>query len=174
MVRVVDFNANNIIKKKQLRSHFPDNHSKRPFVVAYPYGSVDYKMKHPRIFHAHDTLDDMLEYTSNMIGDNSTHVTEFTFSSVTQNTFRGSKGLVVLFHNEDKSSMSFRTLARNDSFTKDFNFVTFKAPSEQFLKQINLNRIPAIMFFRPKMDSFFDLDNSENLVSVEYAGKFFF
>lgn len=174
MVRVVDFNANNLKKKLILREHFPSCHTKRPFVVAYPYGSVDYKLKHKRIFHAHDTLDDLLLYTSNMIGDNSTHVNEFTFTTVTQNTFRGSKGLMVLFHDKNQSSMSFRTLARDKNFTNDFNFVTFKDPGDEFLAHVGIKRIPALVFMRPKMDTFFDVENAENLITVEYGGRFFY
>jgi hypothetical protein len=174
MVRVVDFNADNIKKKLILREHYPSCHTKRPFVVAYPYGPVDYKHKHKRIFHAHDTLDDLLEYTSKGIGDNTTHVDKFTFSTVTQNTFRGGKGILVLFHNEETSSMSFRTLARNKSFTSDFNFVTFKNPDEEFLKQVGVVKIPSIVFIRPKMDSFFNIDQAESMITVEYAGRFFY
>ena len=174
MVRVIDFNADNLRKKTELKNRFPEHHKKRPFVVVYPYGGIDYKHKHSRVFHAHDTFDDLLENTSALIGDNTTHVNEMTFSTVTQNTFKGGKGLVVLFHNEKVGSMSFRILSKNRTFTDDFNFVTFKNPSEEFLKHIELEKIPAIVFFRPKMDSFFNLDNSENLISVEYGGKFFY
>jgi hypothetical protein len=83
MVRVVDYNANNINKKIKLRERFPVAYKKRPFVVAYPIGSLAYKKKHRKIFHAHDSLDDMLEYYSKEIGDNSTHVNQYTFSTVT-------------------------------------------------------------------------------------------
>lgn len=125
MVRVVDFNADNIRKKTELRNRFPKHHSKRPFVVVYPYGNLDYKNKHLRVFHANDTFDDLIEHTSSLIGDNTTHVNEITFSTVTQNTFKGGKGLVVLFHSEKIGSMSFRILAKNRTYTHDFNFVTF-------------------------------------------------
>ena len=174
MVRVIDYNADNLRKKIELKDRFPSHHSKRPFLVVYPYGGNEYKQKHPRVSHASDTFDELIEHTSDLIGDNTTHVTELTFSTVTQNTFKGGKGLVVLFHNEKVGSMSFRILSKNKTFTDDFNFVTLKNPSDKFLEHIQLEKIPAIVFFRPKMDTFFNLDNSENLVSVEYGGKFFF
>lgn len=45
MVRVVDFNADNIRKKIELKNRFAEHHSKRPFVVVYPYGGAEYKHK---------------------------------------------------------------------------------------------------------------------------------
>lgn len=70
--------------------------------------------------------------------------------------------------------MSFRTLSRDKNFTNDFNFVTFKNPSEAYLKEVGINRIPALVFIRPKMDTFFEIDNAESLITVEYTGRFFY
>jgi hypothetical protein len=70
--------------------------------------------------------------------------------------------------------MSFRTLSRDKNFTNDFNFVTFKNPSDEFMSHAGVNRLPALVFVRPKMDSFFEVENAENLITVEYGGKFFY
>lgn len=37
-----------------------------------------------------------------------------------------------------------------------------------------MEKIPAIVFFRPKLDSFFNLENAEELITLEYGGKFFY
>ena len=172
LIRVVEFNANDIAKKVILRDLFP-NQKKKPFIVVYPYGDRDYKVRNKRVFAGWDTVDSLMLHISDLIGDHSEKVDQFILPAKLPTAFQAGKGVMVLMHDHDKhSSMSFRILARNKTYTDRFVFLTFKKPSAEYLESAGISKLPTIVFMRPELDDLYTSEDYGQIMTVEFMGQF--
>lgn len=154
---------------------FPEM-KKRPFIVVYPRGNLAFKKDNRRLFGPWDSLDALTLHISNLIGDKTTSTNEHSLVSFSQNAFLKGKGVMLLiYENSEHISMTYRLLARKANYTKDFIFLTMKNPNEGFLKNINVDRLPQIVFIKPDYNSDYEsVDDIPELIPIRYAGRFRF
>lgn len=67
MTKYLDVNVNSMFKKRVVRKKFPREH--RPYIIVYPPGSVEQKLKGRVILGANHTIEDIVQTVSDMIVD---------------------------------------------------------------------------------------------------------
>jgi len=151
---------------------FPSN-TNRPFLVVYPFGNVEFKIKNKRIFGAWDSFDQLTKHLSTILGDDTIRINEMALETEIGIAFNEKKGALVLIHDQKISSMSFRVLARSAQYSDFFRFIVIKDPSSKFLESMNIEKIPKLVFLYPKMEDFIN-DGTEPTQLIEYGGRFHF
>ena len=111
LTRMIDLNANNDMRKALVADLFPETR-KRPFVVFYPKGNVEFKLKNARIWDHSTSYESCLLDISDSIGQGGVEkLSVMNFRGKTEQTFEDNKLLLVLLHDKEVSSISYRLLS---------------------------------------------------------------
>lgn len=106
----------------------------------------------------------MLGWLDKSLGDCVPRISEESVNRLAWQAVDKKRGMLLLLHNSDYISLSFKYLSQKNNFKEKFNFYHIKNPSEQLLLQLNAKKIPRLVFITKS--------DSEALKTVVYDSKF--
>ena len=136
---------------------------KFPSIKVLPLGNK--KIKTKIVFPGKCNLTDFVSDISEEIEDKTTHMNEKDFQLYMQSSFSEDKIPVILFHNSETLTISWRTFPYLSKYTEKMRFFTFKNPPKGILENFNLKKLPT-------MAGLFKGDSGVGSVQIaQYSGK---
>ena len=135
-------------------------------MVFYPRGSYQEKMEKAIIWNSFTTYEDMLKDLSDSIGQPHQKLSIMNFRGKVLESFVNKKVALVLMHNEEESSMSFRFFAGNKKrYGPYLDFYEIRHPPRHFLEQFDIHTLegnPSLLALIPRIDEYLDDDMNDS------------
>lgn len=117
------------------------------------------------------SVNDVLQMVSDLLVDRSIKVnSEDDFEVELTNTFQEEKIAIVLFHESETISISFRTFVLLSKYKSYFSFINYKNPSDAVKNKYGIKKIPKILAIVPQ--SF--ISSEGGTLVIGYEGVFLY
>ena len=142
-----------------------------PAYRLYPIGNKEIKSKAKIIFSKSKKLKEIGREISDLVDDSTLSLDPISITTYLESVGSTRNPALILFHNQDDFSVSFRALARLGRYKNHIRFANFKNPSSEIKEQFEIEKMPSLSVIFIKDPNRKELSFEDDIQTAVNTGK---